>query len=103
MPVDQIVDMVAVRDGFVTTARAVRVARVVTGASVSAGTGVGIHRGDFDRVLMYHPVGPLMMKVTIVQIVDMITVLNGCMPAGFSVSMRMFAVTVRHDRTFRKV
>jgi len=79
--VDQIIDVVAVRDRFVAAPRAMDMAGFVPRARVSRRAPVGILRRHlydmFIDVTRMH-----VMQVTIVQIVHMITVLHGRMAAS---------------------
>lgn len=79
--IDQIIDVVAVRDRLVTASWAMNMAGLVPRARVSRRAPVGILRRHlydmFIDVTRMH-----VMQVTIVQIVHMITVLHGRMPAS---------------------
>jgi len=80
MPVDQIVNMIAVRNRFVAAAGTVLVSGIVPRAGVIRRAGHGISRTHFDGVLIY--VIPVrLMQVAVVQVVHMIAVLDGHMAA----------------------
>ena len=94
--VDEVIDMVAVRDRFMTASRTVNVAGIVTAAVVrwSADGGVGV--ADFDRVFFHGTVGIHVMQVTVVQIIDMVTVLDAGVFAIGTVLMVVVGVSVGH-------
>jgi hypothetical protein len=80
MAVDQVVDMIAMRDGRMATGRCVHVVRGVAGACVVRRAAGGVRSvdrdGAFVDVIAVHHV-----EVTIMEIVDMATVLNREMAA----------------------
>jgi hypothetical protein len=79
-PVDQIVDVVAVRHRFVSAAGAVHVTRLVVGAAVLGIAAVGVAVGDLDHVLV-DVICMQVVKVPVVQVVDVVAVLDGDMAA----------------------
>jgi hypothetical protein len=93
MTVDEVVDMVAVRHRLVTTARAVPMAFRMAGTVVvwRAGGGIGCAHGDDVLIEM---IFVRMMKMTVVQIVDMAIVLYRRMAAARTVLVRMVAMNV---------
>lgn len=95
--VHQIADVITVRNGLVTTARAVDVSRVVPIVRR------GVHRGilvvDVEPVLLHRTVLPLVMEVAVVQVVDVVVVSNPGVLALRTVLMRMMLVDVRHVAT----
>ena len=75
MSVDEIVDVIAMRDLLVPASRSVHVGRVVSGARVLRGATVGVGRGKLNHMLI-DVITMHVMKVSVVQIVDMIIVAN---------------------------
>jgi hypothetical protein len=72
-PLDQVVDVIAVRDGLVSAAFAVRVRRVATDG---IGVAAGVRLIDRDHVLVDVPLVGV-VQVAVVQKVDVIVVAHG--------------------------
>jgi hypothetical protein len=89
--IDQKVHMVSMRHRFVTASRPMHVARVVTGAAMLRSALVWIGRGDLDDMFI-DVVTVDMMKMPIMQIIDMATMMDGRMTAMRAVNMRMIGV-----------
>jgi hypothetical protein len=88
MPIHKIVDVISVRDLFVTTAWTVNMTRFVTRTLMSWRAGVGVLFRYFDTVFI--DVIPMMvMKMTIVKVVHMITVFNSSVSTIGTVNMVM--------------
>ena len=84
--VDEVVHVVAVWHGFVAAARAVLVVGGVGLAVVVRSACVGVLRADLDRMLVVVPLVGV-MKVAVVQIVDVAVVFDGSVPAAGAVDM----------------
>ena len=93
VPVDQVVDMVAVRHRLVTAARAMLVVLVVASADMVGRAGAGIVGAHLDRVLV-NVIAVRVMQMAVVQVVEVIAVLDGGMAAGRAMLMRMVAVNL---------
>ena len=91
MSVDEIVDVIAMRDLLVPASRSVHVGRVVSGARVLRGATVGVDRGNLNHMFI-DVITMHVMKVSVVQIVDMIIVADSRMAAIGPMNMRMIAV-----------
>jgi hypothetical protein len=79
VPIHEVIDVVAMRDRRVSTAGAVHVVRIVTGALVLCAT-VRVFRCHFDRVfIVVTLVGAVQMPI--VQIADVVAVPDGRVPA----------------------
>ncbi len=89
--VDQIVRMIAMRNGFVSAVCAMKVLRIVAGAGVTVGAGIRIRGAHLHRVLV-DVAGMLMMQVAIVQKVGMAVVLDLGVTAVGTVLVRMVFV-----------
>jgi hypothetical protein len=100
MPVDQIVHMVAMGHCLMTAARSVPVLAVMAAAVVVGRAALGIVRPDVDHVLVDMALMG-MMEVPIVQVVHVIAMLDGDMPAIGPVAMRVILMDsmllVGHD------
>jgi hypothetical protein len=83
---DQIVDMVAVRHGFVAARWTVLVSRVVTGAAMRRRASVRICVTHVDAVLV-DMVFVRVMQVPVMQVIDMTIVLDGGVTASLAVLM----------------
>lgn len=82
--IDEIIDVVAVRDCFVSTARAVHVARLMAGTAVLRRTAIGVAVGYLDDVLV-HVIAMGMVQVSIVQVIDVVAVADGGVSAAGAV------------------
>jgi hypothetical protein len=82
-PLDQVVDVITVRDGVVSAAFAVRVRGIATDGVGVAG---GVHGIDCDHVLVDVPLVGV-VQVAVVQKVDVIVVAHGGVAATVSVFM----------------
>jgi hypothetical protein len=90
--VDEIIDMVAVRNGGMSAVRSVNVAGWVAAATVRGGAGSrmgAIHR---QFVLFDRSVGTGVVQVPCVQVVEMAIVLDGSVSAIGTVLVRMIGV-----------
>jgi hypothetical protein len=76
VPGNEVVDMIAVRDGFMTTVGSVDVGGVVSAASVSGGAGVGICWG-YGKSVLVDVVTVGLVEMAIVQVVDVAIVQDG--------------------------
>lgn len=92
--IDQVIDMVAVRDRRVSASRSVHVVGRVGRADMSAGAGGWVMSRDLQDMLFDHPVEGRVMQVSIVEVVDMSIMFDCRMPAVFSVDMVMVFVVV---------
>lgn len=91
MAVDEVVDMVAVRDRLVPAALAVHVVGAVTVARVAARAGGGMVAVDRDDVFVdVILVG--MVEMAVVEVVDVAVVLDGDVAAARAVLVRMTGV-----------
>ena len=98
MPIDEVVDVIPVRNGFVSAARSVNVSGIVTTAGIPRSTGFGIGITDRQRVLFDFSTFGLMMQVSIVQIIDVPVVLDCGVTATGTMLMIVVLVDVCHDR-----
>ena len=89
--IDEVVDVVAVRDGFVATVWAVDMVAGVGVALMFGGAVRGICRAHFKGVLI-HVVIVHVMQVAVVEIVDVASVLDGRMSAAFAMKMVVCSV-----------
>lgn len=98
--VDQVADVVSVRNGFVTAARPVHVIGRMTAANVSRSAAVGILSGYFNGVMLDGATVFLVVQMSIVQIVDVVAVLDGGVAAAFTVVVVVViaVVIVSHER-----
>lgn len=97
MAIDEVVDMVAVRHSGVPAIRAMHVVGGVTAAYVSTGAALRIGAGDFESVFLDDTGSGLVMQMAIVQIVHMITMLNGSVPALSAVDVSVRFVVMTHE------
>lgn len=76
VPVDEVVDVVAVGHGLVSTAGAVDVTVLVPGAAVCGGAGGRVALAHLDHVLV-HVVAVGVVEVAVVEVVHVVAVLDG--------------------------
>jgi hypothetical protein len=89
MAVDQVIDMIAMRYGLVSAARAVDVTRIV--ATAAWRTLVRIIRIDLDLVFVYM-IAMRMVQMAIVQIVDVVAMRDCGVSAARAMLMLMVSV-----------
>jgi hypothetical protein len=89
--IDEIVDMVAMRDGLMPATRSVHMTWLVSGATVVRRATIRILGRHFNDVLVY-VIGVRVVKVPIVQVVDVIAMADRRMTAGGAVLMRMIGM-----------
>lgn len=89
--VDQITNVVAMWDGFMSAAWAMNMSGLVAVTMMVGRAGVWIAVAHFDDVLV-HMVAVGMVQVTVMEIIDVITVLYGGVPAAGSMLVRMIFV-----------
>lgn len=93
MSVDQIVDMVAVRYGFVSAAGTVPVVLVVSAAGVIGRAAAGIAIAHLDGVLV-DVIAVGVMEMAVVQVVDVVTVPDRGMAARRAMLVRVVGVNL---------
>ncbi len=91
MPIDQIVDVIAMRNRLVSATGTMHMTRRMTRARVLRRAGIRVLRRDVDRVLV-HVSGMHVVQVPIVQIVHVIAVLHGGVPAPGTMLMGVIGV-----------
>lgn len=84
MSVDNVVDVVSVRNTFVSALSAVHVFGIMTATSMVRGALTGVARIYRQRALINVAIMD-MMQVAIMDVVDMLSVLYGCMATTFTV------------------
>jgi hypothetical protein len=95
--IDQIIDVIAMRDGRVSTVRTMDVVCGMTAAGVATRAIVRMGGVDIERMLFNHSLRCLMVQMAIVQIVHMIAMLNGGMAALSTVNVFVIFVIMSHD------
>jgi hypothetical protein len=93
VPIDEIVDVVAVRDGVVPAARTVDMGVRVSVATVPWRAAVGVRCVDRDRALV-DMIAVHRVEMTVVQVVGMPVVLDGTMPAVRAVNVSVAGVNL---------
>lgn len=95
--VDEIVDVIAVRNCFMTAAWAMNMVRSVTCAAMAPCAGSGIGRVDIERMLLDAASARLMVQMAIVQIVHMVFVFDCGMSALSAVLVVVICVLMTHS------
>jgi hypothetical protein len=99
--IDEVIDVVAVRNRRMSTSRPVDMVLAMGRAIMSARAGGWIVSRHLQRVFFNSPRFSLMVKMTVVQIVHVIAMLNRCMAAFGSVNVIVMFVILRHVSTPR--
>lgn len=89
--IDEIVDVVAMRDGLMPASRPVHMTWLVPGATVVRRATIRILGRHFNDVLVY-VIAMRVVQMPVVQVVDVIAVAHRRMTAGGAVLMRMIGV-----------
>ena len=95
-PVDEVVDVVPVRDGLVPAVWAMGVLRVVAEVCFLMITDVGISRRHLDGMLLDLPALGLVMEVPVVEVIDVALMLDRRVAAAFAVLVVVIIVCVGH-------
>jgi hypothetical protein len=95
--IDEIIDVIPVRHRFMAAVRAVFVRRFVSGAGM-CGTAVRVGRRHGNGVFVNRAIRGSVMKVTIVEVIHVVTVLDAGVPAGGAMLVGMVIVCMRHRR-----
>lgn len=99
MIADKIVDVVSMRDWLVPASRAVDVIIAVAAALMIRSTTAGIDVRDLDR-MFDHLIAFYMMQMSIMQIINVISVLNRCMATICTMDMSVVAMGCIRHRDF---
>lgn len=91
--VDDVANVVSVRHGFVSTARAMLVAVFMAGTVVAARAVGGIGLADFDGALV-HMVSVGTVKVSVVEVAGVVSVLDGSVATAGAVGVVVVSVGV---------
>lgn len=89
--VDQIVDVIAVRHGFVSATRTVHVSRRVSTALVIGRAAIRVGCGDLQTVFV-HVIAMRVMEMAVVEIVNVVSVPDSRMAAGRAMLVIMMGV-----------
>ena len=94
--VDDIVDMVAMRHRLMSTIRPMGMCMLVAGWCCRCRAGVRVGRADGQYMLDYATVGLLMMKMAVVQVIDVAVVFDALVSTTVSMPVFMLFVNRRH-------
>ena len=89
--IDEVVNVVAMRHGFVAATGAVDVSRFVAAAVVVRRAGIRVGGADGDAVFM-NVVAMRVVQVAVVQVIDVAVVLDGGVAAARAVLVRVVGV-----------
>jgi hypothetical protein len=93
VPINEVVDVVAVRDGVVPTARTMDMAVRVSVAAVPGRAAIRVSCIDFDRAFV-DMIAMHRMQMSIMQVVNMAVVFDGAMPAVRAVDVTVVGVNL---------
>lgn len=96
MPVDKIVNVVAMRHRLMSAARTVNMIGSVSVAGMSGRTAARVGGADLQRVLFDLAVRANMMQVTVVQVIDVVAVLNAGVFAVRTVLVLVVGMQIGH-------
>lgn len=91
--VNQVIDVVSVRDRLVATIRAMRVPIVVSGAIMTGRTVSGVLPADRNGVLVVM-VAVVVVEMAVVEVIDVVIMDDGDVAAARSMYMNVFAIRV---------
>ncbi|WP_167397969.1 hypothetical protein [Agrobacterium rosae] len=98
-PVDQIVDMVTMRHGFMAAIRAVDTAMIVADMVLDRTAAIGVVTTHFDHMFI-DMIAMRMMEVSIMQVVNVVAMLDGHVAAAGAVFMvvviMMWKIAIAH-------
>lgn len=103
--VDQIIDVIAMRDRLVAAIRPVNVPGIMARAGLAVIAGVRVLGADLDDMLV-DMIAMRMMEMAIMQIIHMVAVADGSVAAALAVLMRVIMVDVAivaHGSSFLNV
>lgn len=90
MPINQVIDMIAVRNCLVAAGRTMDMCRFVVATIVSRRAGIRIALADGNRMFSHHSAFLLVAQVPFVQVIDMSIVFDLQMPAIGAVLVNVF-------------
>jgi hypothetical protein len=96
--VHKIIDVIAVRNGLVTTAGAVLVVLAMTAAAV-ARRATGRVLASHSQAVLLNPLGSHVVQVAVVQVVDVPLMFDGGVAAGRAMLMIVFGMNSSHSET----
>lgn len=94
MSIDEVIDVIPMRNCRVTAIRSMYVTGFMSTANVSAGASRGVRGADFDRVLFDLSGRSRMVKVPVVQIIHVPVVLDSGMAAALAVHMVVVVMVI---------
>jgi len=97
MPIDQIIDVVAVRNRWVSASRPMHMVGAVARAGMPPGATGRIFAGNLDDMLFHLAVGSGVVQVSIVEVIDMAVVLDSSMATAFAMNVVVVAMMMSHD------
>lgn len=104
--IDEVVDMIPVRDRFVAASRAMHMAGLMAFVAELRSAAVRIPVAHLDDMLLNN-VALLMVQVPVVKIIDVIEMFDRNVPAGGAMPVGMIGVNrvamVRHDMPFLRL
>jgi hypothetical protein len=98
MSIHKIIDVIAVRDRWVAAIGTMHMVLGVSRARMSAGAAGWIGSGHFQSMFFYDTVCVLVMQMAVVQVIDMVSMLNGRVATVSTVNVVVVCVLMRHGR-----
>jgi hypothetical protein len=92
---DQIIDVIAVRNGLMSATWAMFMPRFMAGTAMVRRAAVRVGGGDFDRMLVY-VLAMRMVQMTVMKIIDVIAVTDGGVAAARAMLVRVAFVRRCH-------
>lgn len=96
MPIDQIIDVVAVRNRWVSATRPMHMVGAVARAGMPPGATRRIFAGNLDDMLFHLAVGCRVVQVSIVEVIDMAVVLDSGMATALAMDVVVVAMMMSH-------
>ena len=91
MPINQVIYMISMRHGFVPAARSMHVRLIMAPAAVLRRASVWIGRRHLDRMFI-NVIAMHVVQMSVMQVVNVSTMVNRCMSAIWPVHMRVVRV-----------
>lgn len=97
MSVDEVIDVIPVRNRFMTATGPVNVVFGMARTRMPAHASIGIFGSHLEHMLFHFALRRLMMQMSVMQKVDMVPMLNRLVTASLSVYVRMIFVSMCHQ------
>lgn len=102
MAINEVACVVTMGNRFMATARSMDVVSIMTSAIMTLGTGIGVHISDLDDMLI-HVIPMGMVKVPIVEVVDVVNVLDSGVATVWTMGMIVILMNCANHRRLQSI